>query len=393
MELIRNAIIQCLYDHAGDDDKFISELDKLALEHGSAVYILVINILTHLSFAQREAEKCWKEIVQHRTLMIEKMGRNVRLTTVICDYFCSIHQSLKNPVMVEIHVFEKTIKNIKFDRLTGLHTRAYFEESLNREVGRAKRYQSDLSILFFDLDDFKLINDTYGHQAGDFLLESVAGIILKQIRAEDIAARYGGEEIIIILPETGKVQALILGERIRRKISEHIFHYEGKELRMTLSGGLASLPIDTTSPSNLVKFADAALYRAKADGKNNVAIFSENKRRYVRMDFYSKIQIQQIDFENIGNKFSVHAKNISLTGILFESKTSIKIGTKINLTIPLTEVDNTIQVIGTVVRVEALDKDLYDIGIAFLEIADSSKNEISKYLLRKMAGDKKNSLT
>jgi diguanylate cyclase (GGDEF)-like protein len=325
-------------------------------------------------------------------MMSRKIGRNVRLRTAICDYFCSIRQVLKNPVMVEIHVFENTIKNIKFDRLTGLYTRAYFEESLNREVGRAKRYQTDLSILFFDLDDFKKINDNYGHQAGDFLLESVSEIILKQIRAEDIASRYGGEEIIIILPETGKVQALILGERIRRKIAENIFHYEGNELRMTLSGGLASLPIDTTSPSNLVKFADAALYRAKADGKNSVAIFSENKRRYVRVDFCSEVQIQEIGFEDIGKQFAANAKNISLTGILFESDISMEIGTKINLSIPLVEFKSTIQVLGTVVRVESMDEDLYDIGIAFLEVTDSSKNEISNYLLQKMAkGEKKKS--
>ena len=389
MELIRNAIIQCLYDYSGQDEKLINELDKLVVEHGNIVYSLAINILTHLNLSYDEAEKCWSEIVRHRLVMSEKLGRNVKLRTAICDYFCSIHQALKNPVMVEIHIFEKTIKNIKFDRLTGLYSRAYFEESLNREVGRARRYQTDLSILFFDLDDFKQINDTHGHQAGDFILESVAEIILKEIRAEDIAARYGGEEIIIILPETGKVQGLILGERIRRKIAEHVFEYEGRELRMTLSGGLASMPIDTTSAVNLVKFADAALYRAKADGKNSIAIFSENKRRYVRVDFSSEIQIQEIGFEDVGKRFAVHAKNLSLTGILFESSTPMDIGTKINLNIPLPELQSAIQVLGTVVRIESIDKNSYDIGIAFLEVTDSSRNEITNYLLRKMEKDKK----
>ena len=389
MELIRNAIIQCLYDYSGQDEKLISELDKLIIEHGSSVYAVIINIFTHLNFPDREAEKCWSEIVRHQKLMSKKMGRNVKLRTAICDYFCSIHRSLKNPVMVEIHVFENTIKNIKFDRLTGLYSRAYFEESLNREVGRAKRYHTDLSILFLDLDDFKHINDTYGHQAGDYILKSVSEVILKQIRAEDIASRYGGEEIIIILPETGKVQALILGERIRRKIAENVFDYEGKELRMTLSGGLASMPIDTTSFVNLVKFADAALYRAKADGKNTISIFSENKRRYVRVDFCSEIQIRKIDFDDIGEKFLATAKNLSLTGILFESRVPMEIGDKINISIPLAELKNIIQVIGTVVRIESMDKDLYDIGIAFLEVTDSSRNEIHRYLLQKMAKGEK----
>ncbi len=384
MEQIRNAIIKCVYAFSEKDDRLVSELNKLADEHGTVVYTIIINILTHLNLPYSEAKKCWSEIVSHRELMTEKLGRNVRLRTALCDYFYSVRHSLKNPVMVEIHIFENTIKNIKFDRLTGLYTRTYFEESLHREVGRAKRYQTDLSVLFFDLDDFKHINDSYGHQAGDFILESVAEIILEEIRAEDIAARYGGEEIIIILPETGKVQGLILGERIRRKIYENVFDYEGRELRMTLSGGLATMPIDTASASNLVKFADAALYRAKADGKNCVSVFSENRRRYVRVDFCSAIEVEEIGIEDIGKRFSASAKNISLTGILFESMVAMEIGTKINISIPLAEMNSKIQVLGTVVRLEAIALDKYDIGIAFLEVSDSSRNEISNYLLQKM---------
>ena len=383
MRLIRDKVLQCLYDYSDQDEKLINELNRIVDDMGVLTCSVILNVLTHLDLPSQEAEKCWREIISHRQGMTTLLGREVKLTTAICDYFCSVHLSLKSPVVVEIRIFENTIKNIKYDKLTGLYTRHFFDDSLQREIGRAKRYETDLSVLFLDLDDFKKVNDTFGHLAGDYVLESIAAIIRKQIRSEDIAARYGGEEIIIILPETGKVQGLILSERIRKKIEEAYFVFEDKKIVMTISGGLASLPIDTTTGADLVKYADTAMYRAKAAGKNNVTAFSENKRRYVRIDFVSEIQVHEISCENIRDIFSAKSKNISYSGILFENSFPLILGTNLQLQLSFGN-DVMIELLGTVARIEAIAPDRFDIGVCFLDIDKTAENEISRYLQGKV---------
>ena len=379
MRLIRDKVLQSLYDYSDQDEKLIDELNLIIDEMGVLACSVVLNVLTHLDLPSREAEKCWHEIISHRRKMSDLLGRKVNLTTAICDYFCSVHLSLKSPVVVEIRIFENTIRNIKYDKLTGLYTRHFFDESLQREIGRAKRYETNLSILFLDIDDFKQVNDTFGHLAGDYVLENMAEIIRNEIRSEDIAARYGGEEIIVILPETGKVQGLILSERIRKKIEKADFVFEGKKINLTISGGLASLPIDTTAGADLVKYADIAMYRAKAAGKNNVTPFSKNKRRYVRIDFISKIQFHEISCENIRDIFSAKSKNISYSGILFENSFPLVLGTNLQLQLSFGN-DVMIQILGTVARVEAIAPDRFDIGVCFLDIDKTAENEILRYL-------------
>ena len=383
MRLIRDKVLQCLYDFSDQDEKLIDVLNRIVDEMGALACSVILNVLTHLDLPSREAEKCWREIISHRRKMSALLDRKVNLTTAICDYFCSVHLSLKNPVVVEIRIFENTIRNIKYDKLTGLYTRHFFDESLQREIGRAKRYETDLSILFLDLDDFKQVNDTFGHLAGDYVLENMAEIIRKQIRSEDIGARYGGEEIVIILPETGKVQALILGERIRKEIEKADFIFEDKKINLTISGGLASMPLDTTDGVNLMKYADTAMYRSKAAGKNTITAFSENKRRYVRVDFVSEIKVHEISCEHIRDIFSARSKNISRSGILFESAFPLAIGTNLQLQLSL---DNgvTIPILGTVARIEALAPDCFDIGVSFLDMDETSENEISRYLQGKV---------
>ncbi|MEA3547277.1 MAG: diguanylate cyclase [Thermodesulfobacteriota bacterium] len=383
MRLIRDKVLQCLYDYSDQDEKLIDELNRIVDDMGVLTCSVILNVLTHLDLPSREAEKCWREIISHRQDMTDLLGRKVNLTTAICDYFCSVHLSLKSPVVVEIRIFENTIRNIKYDKLTGLYTRHFFDDSLQREIGRAKRYETDLSILFLDLDDFKQVNDTFGHLAGDYVLASIAEIIRKQIRSEDIAARYGGEEIILILPETGKIQGLVLSERIREKIEKADFVFEDKKINMTISGGLASLPIDTTNGADLVKYADTAMYRAKAAGKNNVTTFSDNKRRYVRIDFVSEIQFHEISCENIRDIFSARSKNISYSGILFENNFPLILGTNLQLQLSFGN-DVMIQILGTVARVEAIAPDCFDIGVCFLDIDKTAENEISRYLQGKV---------
>lgn len=155
------------------------------------------------------------------------------------------------------------------DDLTKLHNARYLRQFLLGEVRRARRYNSSVAALFFDLDDFKLVNDAYGHLVGSHVLMEMATIILSSVRDTDVVARYGGDEFVVILPESNVEQAAFVAERVRRKIERNAFTGgRGLRLQLTASFGVATFPAHAQSPQQLVANADAAMYEAKAAGKN-----------------------------------------------------------------------------------------------------------------------------
>jgi diguanylate cyclase (GGDEF)-like protein len=172
-------------------------------------------------------------------------------------------------------LFEKIETLSITDSLTGLFNHRYFYERLGEEVARAQRFSSRLSLLMIDIDFFKAFNDTYGHQAGDNVLKVVSRIIQDTIRAHDIASRYGGEEIAIILPETDVLGTRIIAERIRERIKKHDFVVNKKSNHITVSIGLVCFPEDADVKTELVTKADQALYWVKNHGRDGVCVYSE----------------------------------------------------------------------------------------------------------------------
>ena len=164
------------------------------------------------------------------------------------------------------------------DGLTGLLNHQKFNETLEIEMGRSKRYRNPLSLIFADIDYFKQVNDTYGHLAGDHALRVISTFLRDQVRTSDIVARYGGEEFGIILPEIPVEGAIAAIERLRRGLSELQIKYEGKKLtNITLSFGVASFSSEENiSKNDFLKQADEAMYRAKRNGRNNCCIFGVN---------------------------------------------------------------------------------------------------------------------
>ena len=177
-----------------------------------------------------------------------------------------------------------------FDRLTGVHNREYFMNRLRQEIERANRFQLPLSLLMIDIDNFKQVNDTLGHPQGDAVLRIIAKLIKKEVRAIDLAGRYGGEEFIVMFPETGYGEeaanatgALVVAERIRKAVDEE-FHGLQKPLNLTVSVGVAvrRFPQDReTDYRDLVRLADEQLYRAKTTGKNKVCSLIPDKPQTV----------------------------------------------------------------------------------------------------------------
>ncbi len=176
------------------------------------------------------------------------------------------------------------------DRLTGLLNREYFMKRLVQEIDRANRYRVPLSLLMIDIDNFKLVNDMLGHPQGDAVLKIIAKLVKKEVRAIDLVGRYGGEEFIVLLPETGygdegsvALGARVVAERIRQAVDDE-FRGLQKPLNLTVSIGAAGrrFPEDRASDyQDLVRLADEQLYRAKAAGKNKVCILSPEKPQQV----------------------------------------------------------------------------------------------------------------
>jgi diguanylate cyclase (GGDEF)-like protein/PAS domain S-box-containing protein len=157
------------------------------------------------------------------------------------------------------------------DPLTGLYNRRFLEDTMEREARRAVRAVHGLSVIMFDLDHFKQFNDTYGHDAGDAVLRETASLLARSVRAEDIVCRYGGEEFVIILPMADFKTACVRAQRIRDRVRElNVLHQGFPVGRITISGGVAALPGHGVLPKELLKAADAALYRAKREGRDRI---------------------------------------------------------------------------------------------------------------------------
>jgi two-component system, cell cycle response regulator len=159
------------------------------------------------------------------------------------------------------------------DKLTGLFNRKYISEVLEVEFKRAKALHSEISIVMFDIDNFKMVNDTYGHDCGDYVLSTLGQQVRNVgLRERDLAGRYGGEEFIVVLTNSNSSQAMDTAERIRKKIEEFDFVYDGKRIPVTISLGVASIKKDHHTAIDLYKAADGALYESKHAGKNRVSL-------------------------------------------------------------------------------------------------------------------------
>ena len=154
------------------------------------------------------------------------------------------------------------------DSLTGLFVRYRFDERAEEEFARARSGGVGLALLILDIDHFKQVNDRWGHPTGDQVLKSVAQVVMNQSRETDFCARYGGEEIAVLMPLTDVDKALPIAERIRRKVEDTLMG--SQKIRVTVSGGVAAVQPSTKRMGEVVQAADQALYRAKKEGRNRI---------------------------------------------------------------------------------------------------------------------------
>jgi diguanylate cyclase (GGDEF)-like protein len=207
-------------------------------------------------------------IEAHRRRLSARLGRNVGLPVATLDYLANIRGDLVAPTIVERSVLEVLERRSVTDPLTGLFNRYHFEATLTREVARCARSASWLSLLLMDVDQLKVVNDGRGHHEGDVLLKRIASGIRESVRAEDVAARYGGDEFAVILPDANRLAGRLVADRICAKVAAVV---DGP-IPGTVSVGVAASSVTASSAAEAQLFvtADRALYIAKGRGGNCV---------------------------------------------------------------------------------------------------------------------------
>lgn len=196
----------------------------------------------------------------------------------IRDLLTRVEQNLKSMV-------RKSVRDLSTDSLTGLYNYRFFNDYLDAEITRSQRRNYHFSLLFIDLDYFKIFNDTHGHAKGNLLLKEFAGFLKPPeerkdaefcVRRSDIGVRLGGDEFVLVLPETIKEGAKICADRLRQTVQRYIFRFkkDRKEYRATISVGIAEFPGDAVQKDELIEKADQALYMAKRLGRNRVQLYS-----------------------------------------------------------------------------------------------------------------------
>jgi len=245
---------------AGDNIKTIVESEVLEMEN-------TMTTLVDIGEFKITVQKSMDAIRSHlESFKQQEQQRNQQADTLVCQLGQKLKVMEQECEDLKQQVLEKH-QQILSDALTGLRNRLAYEEAIEHELERFQRYRRPVTLLILDLDNFKYVNDTYGHTVGDKVLQFVARILTKNVRSVDFLARYGGEEFVVILPELELIEAKKATQKICKTVQASKLDIDGNVIRLTISGGIAQIRQQDTAES-LFERADAALYLAKERGRN-----------------------------------------------------------------------------------------------------------------------------
>jgi len=250
-----------------------NRLRDLKKSRGLRFFSDLLYSITHQYFPPEVAEGLWAEVLRHKHGLSKALGRNVRIAVAALDYLSNITGNIGSATLVgEAHIEEIVGLSLR-DGLTGLFNHTYFYQQIDLEVRRYVRYGALVSLVLIDIDDFKEVNDTYGHREGDRILAAMGRTLMRVARDSDICCRYGGEEFAVILPLTNVHKAGVFANRLKTELVERL--PGGRTV--TVSIGVTSCGKKTGTYRDLVEKADVALYQAKRSGKDRVVVVADGE--------------------------------------------------------------------------------------------------------------------
>jgi len=355
-EQIRKRVVALIAEDRPDSERLMSRLREIRSLEGVASCSSLVHLLANLSLREEKAERLLIDLLRHRDELRRLLGRDPGLQVAAIDFLTNVRGMLRNPTIVELSQLRRTERSAITDHLTGLYNRRYFHSALDVEIRRSRRYVLPLSVLMLDLDSFKSVNDLYGHPFGDLVLQGVGQVMRRAVRDSDLACRIGGEEFAVILPETDRLGAYAVAERIRLRIEKTFSEKPigGRAVAMSISGGIAAYPADGDEAGELVARADRALYQSKMRGRNRIILFHSERRRAVRYPVRPRARVR-LCAANSKNQRSVKAVNLSTGGILVELSDGAVSEGPVELTLERRGTPGTIdrlEAVGSVVRVE-----------------------------------------
>jgi len=333
----------------------------------------MLSLFIQMHFENDEAVYHWSRILQNHADLKKRLTRPVSLRTAIFDYFISLTSIISCPLVVEMRVFRQTQEQAMLDQLTGLYNRRFFDQAIAREIKRAERYHTQFSVLFLDLDNFKKINDQFGHPAGDEILRLVANVLQKNARLEDTVCRFGGEEFVILLPETTGSGAVNYAERLRTNLAQE---KSSGGLKVTVSGGIACFPQDGKTAENLLLESDKALYAAKFAGKDCIIHGTSDKRRFERYTHPCRVKFNTVEQVFAKEAREIITQDFSIGGIRVESPELFAIETKLLLSIQLPG-QETLETLGKISWIKKNGSG-YQYGVKYLDLDHEKTGKLQK---------------
>lgn len=375
---IANRIFEILNQIDDNPAQFAKEIHTLENEFNEAVYSELLFMLTHLTFEPSEAKAQWLEIIKMQEHLESRLGESVDVRVALLNYFMSVNRKIKNPKIIELKSFQKTQASLYRDELTGLYNLRYFREYIEREFRRSDRNNSILSLVMIDVDNFKHYNDQWGHIEGNNILVALAKIMSESIRDTDTAIRFGGEEFILILPATSKVDSIIVAERLRERVEMLGVAKNDTELfnHLSVSLGIATYPGDALNPKELVQNADSAMYMAKSRGKNQVCLFNDDRRSYRRVQASLSGK-----YGNVATGFNtISTIDISEGGFMLAVNQKLEVGSLLEIKVRLPKTEKDLSCTGRVVRIEEVADKQYKAGIRLIDIHPQDRFQLMRFL-------------
>jgi diguanylate cyclase (GGDEF)-like protein len=386
----KEELLAVLQEDAHNEERILKRLDQIRTQSGLQVYAALLLILTHLAFEESEARGHWEAILKHRRTLAQSLQRETGLRVAALDYFVNINRQMTSPRIIDLSMVERQEPSAPTDVLTGLWNARHFLSCLQKETRRAKRYTLDLCALYLDVDDFRQINEKHGDLVGDILLREVAILLKNRIRDIDLAARLAGEEFGLILPETERMGAFLVAERIRKEVERHFLRrdVDGRPISMTVTVGIAKYPEDATTADRLVQRAEEAMHQAKARGGNTVGVYYRERRNFIRFDVASrpvKIRVTPASEADEPAMEAQHEpRNISRSGLLFDSDRPYSIGDELIIVCHDGRDGARVTLRARVVRLEEIEGQpgRYEVGAAFLLEWEHQEAQVTEFLRR-----------